>query len=83
MAKCLGKKAPTIKAGAMLTGMVWRTYAIKKIFTRKAPLITKATARTAIAVAEYTNGKILQALPGFAFTDMDTTIRKMANSYKC
>jgi len=82
MAERLGRKAPHIHAGPALTGLVWRTYAVKKLLTGKAPLITKATARTAANISDYSNEKILSALPGFRFTDIAVSIQKMANSYK-
>lgn len=74
IAKHFNKKPPSKKVTPFLAEIVWRIEAFKKIFTRKKPLVTKETARTAQAVARFDNRKVLDALPGFAFNPIEAAI---------
>ena len=55
--------------------MVWRGEAIKSIFTGKDALVTKETARTALAKVYFDNTKFLKAIPEFQFTPIKETIK--------
>jgi dihydroflavonol-4-reductase len=78
MAIAFGKKIPTKFATPWMSAIVWRLYAIRKIFTGKIPLITKETAQTANSIYEYDNAKLLEALPEFKYTDMQHTLERVA-----
>ena len=78
IANCFGKKLPRKKVTPFLASVVWRMEAIKSMFTGKEPLVTKETARTALAKVYFDNSKILEALPRFKFTPINETI-----SYTC
>lgn len=81
MAEALHKKPPTIKAGKLASGLVWRWNALRSFFTGKTATITKETATTAQKQSYYNNQKILTAFPEFTFTPIQETIRAMAVSF--
>ena len=62
--------------------IVWRLEAIKGGFTGKKHLITKETARTALATVYFDNNKILNALPGFKFTPVAVSIEHTCETLK-
>ncbi len=68
------KKRPHKKVTPFLASLVSMIEAIKSSFTGKAPLVTKETARTAMATANFDNSKLLQALPGFEYHPLAQTI---------
>ena len=74
IAKAFNKKAPHKKVTPLLAGLIWRLEAIKSLFSKEDPLVTKETADTALANIQYDNGKLLKYLPGFAYTDFPKTI---------
>lgn len=74
IAKAFNKKAPHKKVTPFLAGLIWRLEAIKSLFSKEDPLVTKETADTALANIQYDNGKLLKYLPGFAYTDFPKTI---------
>ena len=75
IAKCFEKKSPQKKVTPSLASIVWRLEAIKSMFTGREPLVTKETARTALAKVYFDNSKILKALQGFQFTPISETIQ--------
>lgn len=82
MANALGKKPPRIKATPLMTGIIWRANAIWSRITGANPVITQETASTAHSISLYNNGKLLQALKGFAYTPIDACIAEMAVAFK-
>ena len=58
MANAFGKKQPRKEATAFMAKIVWRWEAIKNLFTGKEPLITKETAKTAMAKVNFDNSKL-------------------------
>lgn len=74
IAEAFSKKAPHKKVTPFLAGLIWRLEAIKSLFSKEDPLVTKETADTALANIQYDNGKLLKYLPGFAYTDFPKTI---------
>ena len=75
IADCFGKKPPGKKVTPFLAAVVWRWEAFKSMFTGKDPLVTKETARTALAKVYFDNNKFLKAMPGFTFTPINETIK--------
>ena len=61
--------------------LAWRWEKLKSIFTGKAPLLTKESARVAQSKTFFSNKKILAALPNFSFTSIDQTIEKACKKY--
>jgi dihydroflavonol-4-reductase len=82
MAEALGKKPPRFSANSLMSGLVWRLSSIKSLFTGKAATITRETARNAQAKSFYKKDKIMNALPGFQYTPIQETIRRMAASFQ-
>lgn len=74
IAEAFSKKAPHKKVTPFLAGLIWRLEAIKSLFSKEDPLVTKETANTALANIQYDNSKLLQCVPGFAYTDFRKTI---------
>jgi dihydroflavonol-4-reductase len=73
VAEGLGKKMPSVKAGALLREVAWRAEKIRALFSGKKPLITKETARTASKKSYYSNEKIRNNF-GFEFKPMKVSI---------
>jgi nucleoside-diphosphate-sugar epimerase len=74
MAKAFGKKPPYKKVTPMLGKIVWRLEAIKSLFTGKDPLVTKETAKTALAKVNFDNSKLKFFLPGFSYMKIEDSI---------
>ena len=74
IAKTFNKRPPHKAVTPLLAKLIWRLEAIKSTFTKKDPLITKETAATALAKANFDNSKLLRFLPGFSYTKLEDTI---------
>lgn len=74
IADAFNKKRPTKEVTPLIAGIVYRQQAIKSWFTNEKPLITKETALTAMAKTNFSNEKLLAALPGFNFLSLNQTI---------
>jgi dihydroflavonol-4-reductase len=77
MAAAFGKKPPHKKVTPFIAAIVWRIEAIKSWFTKNDPLITKETAKTALAKVQFDNSKLLKFLPNFVYTPVNDTIREV------
>ncbi|MEO6546956.1 MAG: NAD-dependent epimerase/dehydratase family protein [Ferruginibacter sp.] len=75
IAKTFHKKQPYKKVTPMIARVVWRWEAIKTLFTKKKPLITKETTATALAKVHYNNKKLLRFLPDFQYRSIEETIQ--------
>jgi Nucleoside-diphosphate-sugar epimerases len=82
IANCFQKKPPHKKVTPFIASLVWRWEAIKSVFTGKEPLVTKETARTALAKVYFDNSKFIRALPGFQFTPINETIKNTCATLK-
>lgn len=74
IAQAFNKKVPHKKVTPFLARIVWRLEAIKTIFTKKDPLVTKETSKTALAVVNFDNSKLKKFLPGFQYRSIEETI---------
>lgn len=74
------KKRPSIEATPFLSGLAWRLEKLKALFGKKI-LLTKESARIANSTTYFDNSRILEALPGFQFTPLSTTIEKACKKY--
>lgn len=74
IADSFGKKRPHKKVTPLIAKIVWRLEAIKSIFSGKNPLVTKETATTALAEVTYNNEKLLNFLPDFKYTPIESAI---------
>lgn len=82
IAKSFGKRPPLKKVTPFLSELVWRWEAISSRFSGKEPLVTRETARTALASVYYDNAKVLKALPGFQFTPVHESIKNTCATLK-
>jgi nucleoside-diphosphate-sugar epimerase len=80
MAQALGKKPPHIYANSFITSLIWRWGKLQSLFGKR-PLITKETATNAHSISQYSNKKLLAALPSFTYTSIEETIQRMAKAY--
>jgi nucleoside-diphosphate-sugar epimerase len=76
IAEDLAKPKASIKVNPFLKEIAWRMELIKCIFTRKSPLITKETAKSAMITTRYSNQKICDL--GFTSTPIRKSIKKYA-----
>lgn len=82
IAASFNKKPPYKKVTPFMAAIIWRMEAIRSIFTRKAPFITKETARTVLAKVYFDNGKLLKALPAFKYTPLAVSVERICNELK-
>jgi dihydroflavonol-4-reductase len=75
MAGRFSRRIPHKKVTPFLAEVVWRLELVKSFFTRKDPMVTKETARTAQIINRFDNQKIKEALGGFSFIPLEESIR--------
>ncbi len=80
IAKSLNKPKPNIYATPLLTGLAWRTEAIKCKILNKRPLITKETARSAHNTSYYSNKEIIDDL-NHKFIPIDRSIEDISRIF--
>lgn len=81
MAKALGKRPPSVKAGGFLTALVWRWSLLKATIFGETATITRETARSSQKQSFYRTDKLFKFLPGFRYTEVSITIGRMAKAY--
>lgn len=77
-ADAFGKRRPHKKVTPLLAGLIWRWEALKAMVTGQRPLITRETAHTSLSHIAYDVSKLRAALPSFAFTPIETSVRRIA-----
>ena len=82
MAEAFGKRPPHRYANRTMSEIAWRMEALKSIFTGKKPLLSKETAKVAHSHTSFDNSALLNALPGFSFTELDNVINKACRQYQ-
>ncbi len=70
-------KPPSRKVTPLMAGLAWRIEKIKSLFTGKDPLVTKETAATGLAVANFDSSKLLKALPDFKYTPFRESVKRI------
>jgi dihydroflavonol-4-reductase len=76
-----GVKRPHRKATPFLGEIAWRAEAIKALFKNEKPLLTRQSARVAHSRTRFDNSALLQALPNFEYTPLETVIEKACRQY--
>ncbi len=76
-----GKKRPHREATRTLGEIAWRLESVKSLLTGKKPLLTKETAKVAHSKTSFDNSALLQTLPGFAFTPLETVVKAACEKY--
>lgn len=74
IADAFGKSRPTIPVGTTLSEIGWRVEAMRKIFSKEKPMITKETARNGQHSWLYSNEKIRNEI-GISFIPIKDSIR--------
>ena len=74
IANAFGKKPPYKIVTPFIAKVVWRLEAVKSFFTKQDPLITRETARTAMAKVNFDNSKLKKYLPDFTYRPIEETI---------
>jgi dihydroflavonol-4-reductase len=74
MAKAFNKKPPHKPVTRLIAKIVWRLEALKSLFTKQDPLLTKETAKTALAKVNFDNSKLKKYLPQFNYRKIEETI---------
>ncbi len=82
MAKAFGKKPPHKKVTPFLAQVVWRLEKIKSLFSGKEPLVTKETAKTALATVHFDNSKLKKFLPSFTYIPLEETINHTCSLFQ-
>ncbi len=80
MALGLSVKAPNILAKRWMTELVWRLEAIKSIFTKEKPLITKETAFSANKKYHFSSNKLHQFVK-FSYRPIQESINDFSKMY--
>lgn len=76
------KRKPYRKATPFLGELAWRLEKLKYLFADGQPLLTKESARVAHSKTRFSNTALLQALPAFQYTSLDTVIQNACEKYK-
>lgn len=74
IAKAFGKKPPYKKVTPAIAKIVWRLEALKSWFTKKDPLVTKETSKTALTKVNFDNSKLKKYLQDFNYRPIEETI---------
>lgn len=82
IATAFNKKLPTKKVSPFLAAIVWRVEKLKSMITGSNPLLTKETAASAQAKAEYDNCKLLNQFPEFSYSSFEQSIAKICKELK-
>lgn len=80
VATVLEKPVPNQAASTFLSELYWRFEAIKSLFLRTNPLVTKETTRTAQESFTYSSEKIQQTL-GYAFLPLEQSIQRIGQQF--
>ena len=80
IALVLGAKRPVKKISSWQTNILWRVSSLFSIITRKEPLLSKYSARSAHQISKYSSEKIKQT-QGFQFTEIDKVILKAGGHF--
>ena len=80
MADAMDLKAPSIKAGPLLSSIGWRVLKMKSLITGKRSGITKETAKTANQNYRYSNKKLLETI-SFELTPVKDSVYQTARLF--
>ncbi len=82
IARNFEKPLPHRYANSALSEVAWRVEGLKSFFSNSKPLLSKETARIAHSQTSFDNTALLNTLPGFSFTPLDTVIKNACANYK-
>ncbi len=76
-----GKKQPSREATPFLGSIAWRLQKLKTLFSGRPSLLTRESARISQSHTRFDNSRILQKLPGFAFTPLQQAVELACKDY--
>lgn len=82
IADALEKKRPHRLATPFWSGLAWRLEYLKYLLSGEKPLLTRESARVANSKTYFSNEKLIQAIPGFSFTPLQTTLSRACRQYR-
>jgi nucleoside-diphosphate-sugar epimerase len=77
IADAFGVKRPHRQVSPTMAAIVWRLEKIKSLLFGTRPLITRETARTSLSATRFDNSKFLLAMPSFAYTPMQESVKRI------
>jgi nucleoside-diphosphate-sugar epimerase len=80
IADAFNKKRPSFKVKPWQTAIFWRIDKLRTFFTRKKPLITKHSARSAHEKTYYSSEKLKERI-GFAFESVEKVIKETSSFF--
>lgn len=80
IADAFGKKPPLKKINPWQTAIFWKVSSILSFISRKEPLLSKYSAKSAHSISEYSSDKIKKSL-NFEFEPIENTIKKICKNY--
>ena len=81
LAANMNKKPARFEAKPWMTELVWRFEMVRSALTGAKPFLTKEVAHHALQLNRYDNKKVLNALPGFSFRDMNESFAFVCKQY--
>ena len=75
IADAFGKKRPSMKINLWQTNILWRISAILSLCTKKEPLLSKYSAKSAHEISKYSSEKIKNTI-NFQFEEIETVVKK-------
>jgi nucleoside-diphosphate-sugar epimerase len=75
------QKRPYREATPFLASLAWRIEKLRAVFMGKPARVTRESAKIAQSDTNFDNSKIIRALPGFRFTNLEETIKKACTRY--
>ena len=81
IADAFGKKRPSKKIKPWQTTVLWRVSSILSFFTRKEPLLSKYSAKSAHEISKYSSEKIKETI-NFQFEEVETVIKEVCNKFE-
>ncbi len=81
IADTLGIKRPSKNIKAWQTTLFWRLSSFLTVFTKKAPLLSKYSAKSAHEVSKYSSEKIKKIM-NFQFEEIQTVIKNVCGDFK-
>jgi nucleoside-diphosphate-sugar epimerase len=81
IADAFGKKRPSKKIKPWQTTILWRVSSILSFFTRKEPLLSKYSAKSAHEISKYSSEKIKETI-SFQFEEVETVIKEVCNKFE-
>lgn len=81
IAKCFGRKPPTILAKPWMMELAWRWSKFASFLLRKAPAVDKVSAQSASIVRAFDNSKIRKAI-GIEFKPVSESVRQVCASFR-